>query len=431
MDKVFELISNFVQMFILSWFVTGFFGCKYKEKASYICGMLGAAIVAFIEISIINYIVEYDGIFSLSIVITYVIYARIFLKGNISSHIFICVFSTAIIFTISSALIFIFSYLSKISPLGIIDDFTIWRVIATCLCRLFEFVAFKFIIKVNSNFVLSKKEWAMFIAMPVFTWISVVLMTEITIISPMVLPQMFYIALLMIAINIIIYFFLFKIKEDNQTRIEYELLKMQHNNIRQLEANMKALYDSTYSVKHDLEKHLLAVKTMAENNRCNEVCSYVDRIVENGLNSVQKIVFTSNDVFNAIINTKLAICKERGIIPSINISDVAVEYIESSNIVIIFGNIFDNAIEAAEKTEEKIIILDVRLQGEYVSIYMENSFNHHFSNINLKTTKHDKTVHGIGIKNVRKIVEENDGMIEYFKSEDGMFCCDILLKKHV
>ena len=72
------------------------------------------------------------------------------------------------------------------------------------------------------------------------------------------------------------------------------------------------------------------------------VCSYVDRIVESGLNTVQKIVFTSNDVFNAIINTKLALCKERGIITSINISDEAVQYIESSDIVIIFGNIFDN-----------------------------------------------------------------------------------------
>ena len=207
---------------------------------------------------------------SLSIAVTYIIYSQIFLRGRLSSHVFIALFSTAIVFTISSALIFIFSYLSKISPLGIIGDFTIWRVIAVCLCRLFEFVAFKFIIKVNSNFELTKKEWVMFIAMPTFTWISVILMTEITIISPLVLPQMFYIAILMIAIDIIIYFFMFKIKQDNQTKIEYELLKMQHNNIRQMEINMRALYDSTYSVKHDLEKHLLAVKTMAEKNHCDE-----------------------------------------------------------------------------------------------------------------------------------------------------------------
>ena len=60
---------------------------------------------------------------------------------------------------------------------------------------------------------------------------------------------------------------------------------------------------------------------------------------------------------------------------------------------------------------------------------MENSFNNDYSDINLKTTKKDCHEHGFGTKNVRKIVEENDGMIQYFQNASGMFCCDILLKK--
>ncbi len=96
----------------------------------------------------------------------------------------------------------------------------------------------------------------------------------------------------------------------------------------------------------------------------------------------------------------------------------------------LFGNIFDNAIEAAEKTDEKIIILDVRPQGEYVSIYMENSFNERFSDVKLKTTKQNRSMHGIGMKNVKRVVEAHDGMIECFKNKEGMFCCDILLRKH-
>ena len=30
---------------------------------------------------------------------------------------------------------------------------------------------------------------------------------------------------------------------------------------------------------------------------------------------------------------------------------------------------------------------------------------------------------------IKRIVEENDGMIHYFINESGMFCCDILYKK--
>ena len=68
-------------------------------------------------------------------------------------------------------------------------------------------------------------------------------------------------------------------------------------------------------------------------------------------------------------------------------------------------------------------------EGKYVSIYIENSYNASFSDINLKTTKKGQAKHGFGTKIIRKVVEENDGMIQYFINDSGMFCCDILYKK--
>ena len=243
------------------------------------------------------------------------------------------------------------------------------------------------------------------------------------------MPQMFYVACIMVIINIVTYFFMYKIKQDTETKLEYELLKMQYANMKSMESNMKALYDSTYSVKHDLEKHLLAIKTMAEKNRCPDIHRYIEHICDKDLNTVQKIVFTDNDVFNAVINTKLELCKQKGIFPSINIANDAIDFLRISDIAVLFGNIFDNAIEAAQQADYKIIVLNIQLQGEYVSIYMENSFHENHSDMELKTTKKDQTKHGFGTKNVQKIVEENDGMIQYFQNESGMFCCDILLKK--
>ncbi len=424
-----ELASNLLQMIIWTWFMTSFFGGKCGGITQRL-GAVAVTLVTFAEISVINHIALYDGILSGAMVITYVIYAQIFLKGSLNSHIFISIFAIAIIFTASSILIFIISYFAELTAGEIFEKLTVWRVIGICLCRLFEFLIFHVILKISSEYALTKREWILFITMPLATWIAVIFMTQATVKSPEVLPQMFYIAIIMVAINAVIYFFMLKIKQDTQTKLENELLRMQHDNIKSMETNMKALCESTYAVKHDLEKHLLAVKAMAEDARCDEICEYVEKIVGNQLNNVQKIVFSSNDVFNAVINTKLALCREKSIIPSINISDEAVKHIESSDIAVLFGNIFDNAIEAAEKTDEKIIILDVRPQGEYVSIYMENSFNERFSDVKLKTTKQNRSMHGIGMKNVKRVVEAHDGMIECFKNKEGMFCCDILLRKH-
>ena len=68
----------------------------------------------------------------------------------------------------------------------------------------------------------------------------------------------------------------------------------------------------------------------------------------------------------------------------------------------------------------------MQIQGDYVSIYMENSFNHKYSDINLNTTKKDKDSHGYGTKNMKKTIKEIGGMIDFFVNKQGRFCCDIL-----
>ena len=100
--------------------------------------------------------------------------------------------------------------------------------------------------------------------------------------------------------------------------------------------------------------------------------------------------------------------------------------INDEDIAVLFGNIFDNAIEAAEKVEDKFISLEIQKQGAYISIYMENSFDGLFDP-ELKSRKGEKHEHGIGMKNVRRIVEEYNGMMKCFV-EENIFCCDILLK---
>lgn len=212
-------------------------------------------------------------------------------------------------------------------------------------------------------------------------------------------------------------------------KTEMELLTMQYKNVKHTEEKMKALYDSTYSLNHDLEKHFIYLKTMVQEGNSNKVISYIDDILENKLLKMQKIMFTDNDVFNAIINTRLEICRVKNIYPSINVDNNAIAEIKSDDITILFGNIFDNAIEAVEKANKKIIILNVQIQGEYVSIYMENSFDGKLNN-ELKTRKRNKYEHGFGLKNVKNIIEKYDGLMQCFTNKE-LFCCDILLKRNI
>ena len=424
----FELTSNLVQSFIFTWFISSFFGYKLSGMIKN-WGFLITSIIIFFTISYLNSIIPYDGILACIYILIYVLYAEIFLKGSLPHHIFISVFIFSIVFTTSGIFLFLGTYISGGTLVEFITTQSLLRIVLITMLRVLEYVIFKSVIKINSSYSLTIKEWALFVTLPLMTWIMMITLTSAAMTSGKILNYMLRASILMVAINVILCFFMLKIKQDSETKLNYELLKMQYNNIRSTEANMKALYESTYSLKHDLDKHLFALKEMAKNNNCDDITNYVDKVIDSANDSTQKIVFTGNDIFNAIVNAKLELCKQEGITVNIRVDKEAATFLNTETIVVVLGNVLDNAVEAAKNTEDKIINFFVKLKQEYVSVYVENSFNKNYSNTNLKTTKQKSEEHGFGVKNVKKAVERNGGMVDFYEDENEMFCCDILLKK--
>lgn len=93
-------------------------------------------------------------------------------------------------------------------------------------------------------------------------------------------------------------------------------------------------------------------------------------------------------------------------------------------LVSLVTNMLDNAIEATEKQDEKIIEISFSLIGGFQNVSCRNPAPNFDikNNPELKTTKIDKTLHGYGIKSMKKAVQSAGGMIEFY-TEDGYFIC--------
>lgn len=427
LSKAFEVLITYIQVIIWVWFVSSYFGYKYKGIHRAIGFFIGVNVITA-EILFVNTLVTYDGFNAIIFIVTMLLYARLFLNGDILMQSFIAIFSAAIIFIIASLTIFYICYLTSVQTESIMLGFSAERVVIALFCRTMEFGVFKIILYIKKEYYLTTKEWILMIAMSVMTWGATIFITKSALDDDKLILYLICLATILVLINFITYYFILLINKANQGQIEYKLLKMQHNNIKQTIANTKILYENISSIKHDMEKHLIAIRSMADKNNDNEVCKYVNTIIDENFTSIQKIVFTESDIFNAITNSRLEICNRCGIKVSINIESEIIKYIEPESIPVLIGNIFDNAIEAVQNCEKKLIIFGVQKQGEYISIYMENTFNPLFSDIDLKTTKKNKSEHGYGLKNVKKLVDKYDGMLRIFQNDLGMFCCDVLLK---
>ena len=88
----------------------------------------------------------------------------------------------------------------------------------------------------------------------------------------------------------------------------------------------------------------------------------------------------------------------------------------------------DNAIRAAKDSEGKKVDLQIQPQGMYHSIMISNDIADSVlsRNPSLHTTNPVRHRHGFGIKNMRQVVEYNQGMMRFYEQENR-FICDILL----
>lgn len=147
---------------------------------------------------------------------------------------------------------------------------------------------------------------------------------------------------------------------------------------------------------------------------CDDEKEYVDTVQQ----KVDKYSFsgkTKNKMLDLILNKYRVLCEEDNIDFYINIRTANLSYIENTDLTSLLSNILDNAIEAAKSTSEKMIDLSInRVNGSDMLTCVNSSDMKPVSVSGiLKTTKSDKTFHGMGTKSIRRIVNKYKGEYEW------------------
>lgn len=225
----------------------------------------------------------------------------------------------------------------------------------------------------------------------------------------------FSIIFLFLIICILLYDkFLAVIEENTNYRIKLELDKMEKEYSVQIDDKLKQLH----SLRHDMKNHLIIIYGYAAKNETDNICTYINRI-SNDL-SLTNTVDSGSHIVSALIAEKEKKAKSQNIRCEINISTPGIN-IDDFSITTIVGNLFDNAIQASSKCDHGWIRFALTQTGSYMNIVIENSYIENIveSNGEFTSTKSDKLLpHGIGIKNVRKVVSDLNGQIDFSYSSE-------------
>lgn len=188
------------------------------------------------------------------------------------------------------------------------------------------------------------------------------------------------------------------------------------------------------ALRHDMKNHLLHLRIQLENKKYEDALCYLNTMTEN-MKGNMEYVSTGNTEADCLLNYKIRIAKKvlKKVEYQIQIP-VDCEW-KSFDFNIVMGNLLDNALEAAQDSEEKFLKIVIHVNKGILLIHVANSYKNipNRQGKQFLSTKQEsdtncmkEACHGIGLQNVKRIVEKQNGDMELHYG-NGLFEADVML----
>lgn len=206
--------------------------------------------------------------------------------------------------------------------------------------------------------------------------------------------------------------------------VSREKADMEREKNRMLAENYQILKDASASKQtfyHDLKNQYLLIQNYLETGANEKAKNYIKEL--GGREHMEEIRFhTGSEAMDIILEYKLNQAKRQGIQINCLIEPVQLR-LQETEVTALLGNLLDNALEACDKMEpqDRWIQIVIRQMGNASFIKVSNTCAQEPERIGEEFVSGKQgTLHGIGTKSIREIVERYGGVQET-GYKDGIF----------
>lgn len=181
--------------------------------------------------------------------------------------------------------------------------------------------------------------------------------------------------------------------------------------------------------RHDLRHQLAVIRQYNDTNDNEKLRGYLDELIAK-IPTEKELRLCENFAVNAVVTYYLFFAKNEGIEVTTNLVIPSVcGRVLDSDLCVIMGNIFENALEACKQMNagSRFIHLRSRVQYDTLIITMDNSFDGlcHKNDDRFISSKSGNK--GIGIASVQSVAERYDGAVR-FEVKDEVFLSSVYVK---
>lgn len=220
----------------------------------------------------------------------------------------------------------------------------------------------------------------------------------------------------------IAFFYLYQIVVSNyEVEIENQSLMLQNKVYQQQLDMIHATENSLKRARHDFKNHLIALEELSKSEEKTDLQAYFQKLGGEYQLS-EDYICTGNTILDGLMNHKLKIMMATGATIDTKMQIPENIDINSFDLVVVIGNLLDNAIEALSKQEKGNFEIEISYRQGILLINAKNTFKGEIikrGETLISTKKNAKEAHGIGLSNVRRAIDKYDG--EMMINTDNQF----------
>jgi sensor histidine kinase YesM len=279
---------------------------------------------------------------------------------------------------------------------------------------------------------LMETEWIRFMLFPFFTLFSTVAvyLSFENIQNERQAGVLYAIIFGLIMMNVLIFVLIDDVIRREKNLKQKELAYAQYQRQVELYQSLEKGLERQKQFAHEYRNHLTCIHSLIQDQKYAEANAYIDKISPtSGVES--PVLDVNHNIVNTILNEKYYEMQRKGILFVFRMNDLSGLKIEDNDLVVLLSNLLNNAIEACEKCDEKMIRLRFEIEEDSVilSVWNTTTGQVQIDQGTIKSSKEDDwDEHGYGIPNVRETILKYGGNYS-MESNDKEFCFSIVIPK--
>ena len=230
--------------------------------------------------------------------------------------------------------------------------------------------------------------------------------------------------MLLLAVDILSIYLLEYLEERQYDAAFHTALRQ---NLQMINANIdswKEAYMEQRRYTHDFQNKLLVLRGLAgKEGTPAELQAYLNELLHD-TRPCAYCLDTHRPIADALLSQKQALAKSNGIQLEMELDDLSAFPLSDNDLVVVFSNLFDNAVEACQKIpvrERRKIVFQAKAANAVGYICMENTTQEavRISNNRIAaTSKSNSVLHGFGLRNVLYVLDKNQAVYQISYSEE-------------